>query len=357
MSTRQRSLLVALGAVLAGCDDAVRPEHGPPNDPLFASAPAAALIRSFAVTSGTYGAGTSVPMTLQVRNTGTARTTLWWRVAACDPAGVCFNAPAASITLAAGAYSPTLRATWSVPSTHRTTTGRYTAVATVWSALPERGGKLLAQSQRTDAFLVQLVDEPFSRLNETLWARWDEKIPADRGVSRRANTSVSGGALVLRTPRNTLDGGVLTSRVNWGYGVYEVRMQCPRAPGLLCAFFLMNGQYKDEIDVEVYGQDGRRADFVLHVLGKPVCRVNDVLPFDPRGGSHVYRIEVLPSGVRILVDQQLRAVFPASRCGVVREPMMAIFKTWWPSWIVQPNGRPFPPPGTDVSAQVDWFRH
>lgn len=357
MSIRQWFLAAALAALMGGCDDVVRPAADGTTASLAVAPAPPVRIHSFAVTAGTYAAGAPVAMTLQLRNTGTARGTFWWRVSACDAAGACYNLPSSSITLSAGAYSPTLRATWSVPRILRLTTGPYTAVATVWSGAPERGGKLLVQATRTDAFQAQLVNEPFSRLDESLWWRGDEKIPADRGTSRRANTSVSNGSLVLKTPRGTLDGGVLASGQGWGYGVYEASIECPRAPGLLCAFFLMNQRYRDEIDVEIYGQNGNRADFVLHILGKPVCRVPDVLPFDPRSGPNVYRIEFLPSGVRIFADGKLRATFPASRCGAVREPVLTIFKTWWPSWHLQPGGAPFPPLATDVHARVDWFRH
>jgi GR25 family glycosyltransferase involved in LPS biosynthesis len=109
--------------------------------------------------------------------------------------------------------------------------------------------------------------------------------------------------------------GALSSARSFMHGRFEIEMRAAKGEGLVTGFFLHRAAPRQEIDVEIIGNEPRRmllnvyfnpgnegAEFDFGYRGSP-CAIN--LDFDASAEFHRYAIEWLPDRIRWFVDDAL----------------------------------------------------
>ncbi len=186
--------------------------------------------------------------------------------------------------------------------------------------------------------------EEFDPWNPSEWVAGDH--PLGKGYLDPGNVTQGAGELLLTLPGGGYDGAEVRSAGRYGYGAYEARLRTQDAPGSISAFFLYELVRKgnDEIDIEIFNDGSRRIWFTTWVADVETNHTEHVLPFDPAGGYHDYRIEWSRNLVRFLVDGVLMETFTTD---VPRAKMHVFSNTWWPNWL---SGAP---PASPRSMHID----
>ncbi len=371
-----------------------------------ARAAARARIVNPTYASGPYYSGERATSSLRVKNTGTARNTLWVRYEVRDGAGRTRTVPAVSVVLDPGQTSAVINRAWTVPDpadTSTLTTGPYAAGFAVYDANPDTNATapLLAANEMPDAFRAHNFLDQFSSFDAGRWARSDhglgfirEQVADEQGCGAMgpttnvlyatylnpANVFASGtGQLRMRLPSGpssnacaNVEGAEIESDSYYRYGSYEVRMQLPDVPSSITGFFLYGGDGIAEIDIEAFNEkntnpntgaqrgkvmfttyaenpDGSPNLVPTHATnGEPGNEPPVTLPFDPTAGMHVYRFDLYPDAVRFYVDGVLMKEWTD---GLPTANMKLLLNAWYPRWLSQTS----PPEARYLD--VDWIRH
>jgi GR25 family glycosyltransferase involved in LPS biosynthesis len=194
-----------------------------------------------------------------------------------------------------------------------------------WVAKPRAGwdgisasafeGRELSASSR-----VCFADD-LAQIQSARWLLRNDTFPGNLGLFRPANVTeaASGGIslAVIEEPlgvRN-LSAAAISSRASFLFGRFEATLQATNVPGLVTGFFLHRDSPRQEIDVEILGNqpdqllvnvfynpgtDGAKFDYGYR--GTPaIIR----LGFDASKASHRFAIEWDPCEIRWFVDQKL----------------------------------------------------
>ena len=116
----------------------------------------------------------------------------------------------------------------------------------------------VAGAARTDDFR-----DEFASFDARRWITITR--PFGHGAVDAANVSVSNGALDMKLPAGTLDGGELRTASLYRFGTVRARLRVANAPTSLTAFFLYKApDYQSEIDIEIFNDTTRRIMFTTY---------------------------------------------------------------------------------------------
>jgi GR25 family glycosyltransferase involved in LPS biosynthesis len=164
-------------------------------------------------------------------------------------------------------------------------------------------------------------EDDLAQVQSARWLLRNDTFPGNLGLFRPANvTSAASGGLslaVIEEPlgvRN-LSAAAISSRATFLFGRFEATLQATNVPGLVTGFFLHRDSPRQEIDVEILGNqpdhllvnvfynpgtDGAKFDYGYR--GAPAIIK---LGFDASKALHQFAIEWDPCEIRWLVDQKL----------------------------------------------------
>jgi GR25 family glycosyltransferase involved in LPS biosynthesis len=177
------------------------------------------------------------------------------------------------------------------------------------------------KGQETSASLRVCFDDDFAQIQSARWLPRNDTFPANLGLFRPSNvTSAASGGLslaVIEEPlgvRN-LSAAAISSCAGFLFGCFEATLQATSVPGLVTGFFLHRDSPRQEIDVEILGNqpdqllvnvfynpgtDGAKFDYGYR--GTPAIIK---LGFDASKALHQFTIEWDPCEIRWLVDHKL----------------------------------------------------
>lgn len=204
--------------------------------------------------------------------------------------------------------------------------------------------------------------EDFNTYDDTTMERsdWFNGKPFDcRWVPK--NTVVNNGTLTLTIDQNTTDeyrynGAEWHTREFFGYGMYSVRMQPIRNPGVVSSFFTYTGPSDnnpwDEIDIEFLGKDTTKVQFNYYTNGVGGHEYIYDLGFDASEGYHEYGFDWQPDHITWYVDGI--AVYTATENLPVTPGK--IMMNAWPGigvddWLAPYDGQ------TPLVAYYDWISY
>ena len=194
-----------------------------------------------------------------------------------------------------------------------------------WVAKPRVGWAGISASdfeaQESSASLRVRFEDDLAQIQSARWLLRNDTFPGNLGLFRPANvTSAASGGLslaVIEEPlgvRN-LSAAAISSRASFLFGRFEATLQATNVPGLVTGFFLHRDSPRQEIDVEILGNqpdhllvnvfynpgtDGAKFDYGYR--GTPsIIR----LRFDASKALHQFTIEWDPCEIRWFVDQKL----------------------------------------------------
>lgn len=194
-----------------------------------------------------------------------------------------------------------------------------------WIVKPHAGwvgvsANALTGQESSDFFRVCFEDD----LAQIQFARWllrNDTFPGNLGLFRPANvTSTATGGLSLAVIKQPLgvrnfSAAAISSRVSFLFGRFEATLKATNVPGVVTGFFLHRDSPRQEIDVEILGNqpdqllvnvfynpgtDGAKFDYGFR--GTPAIIK---LGFDASKGLHDFTIEWDPCEIRWFVDQKL----------------------------------------------------
>jgi GR25 family glycosyltransferase involved in LPS biosynthesis len=188
-------------------------------------------------------------------------------------------------------------------------------------------------------------DDDLGQIQSTRWLLRNDTFPGNLGLFRPANVKPApGGGLsfsVIEEPlgvRN-LSAAAISSRANFLFGRFEATLQATNVPGLVTGFFLHRDSPRQEIDIEIRGNqpdqllvnvfynpgtEGAKFDFGYR--GTPITIP---LGFDASKALHQYTIEWDPGEIRWFVDRKLvhrRAIWDPTP--IPHLPMTLHVNTW-----------------------------
>jgi GR25 family glycosyltransferase involved in LPS biosynthesis len=180
-----------------------------------------------------------------------------------------------------------------------------------WVAEPQAGwaGISASVSGRAEppASRVRFEDD-LADVHPGRWLVRNDTFAGNLGLFRPANVTAQSGV------RN-LSAAAISSRRRFLYGRFEATLQATSVPGLVTGFFLHRDSPRQEIDVEITGNDPARllvnvfynpgaegAKFDYGYRGTPAAIP---LGFDASKASHRYAIEWDPCEIRWFVDGRL----------------------------------------------------
>jgi GR25 family glycosyltransferase involved in LPS biosynthesis len=178
----------------------------------------------------------------------------------------------------------------------------------------------LERQEPVASFRVCLEDDLAHILSER-WFLRNDTFPGNLGLFRPANvTSAPGGGLSLAVKEEplgvrNLSAAAISSRARFLFGRFEATLQATYVPGLVTGFFLHRDSPRQEIDVEVLGNQPDRllvnvfynpgtdsAKFDYGYRGTPAVIE---LGFDASKAVHQFAIEWEPCEIRWFVDRKL----------------------------------------------------
>lgn len=194
-----------------------------------------------------------------------------------------------------------------------------------WIARPRAGWVGISASafedQESSASLQVSFEDDLTQIQPARWLLRNDTFPGNLGLFRPANvTSAATGGLslaVIEEPlgvRN-LSAAAISSRASFLFGRFEATLQATNVPGLVTGFFLHRDSPRQEIDVEILGNqpdhlllnvfynpgtEGAKFDYGYR--GTPAIIK---LRFDASKALHQFTIEWDPCGIRWFVDQKL----------------------------------------------------
>lgn len=194
-----------------------------------------------------------------------------------------------------------------------------------WIAKPRAGWAGISASafkgQGSSGSLRMCFDDDLAQIQSARWLLRNDTFPGNLGLFRPANvTAAARGGLslaVIEEPlgvRN-LSAAAIASRASFLFGRFEATLQATNVPGLVTGFFLHRDSPRQEIDVEILGNqpdqllvnvfynpgtDGAKFDYGYR--GTPAIIK---LGFDASKALHRFTIEWDPCEIRWFVDQKL----------------------------------------------------
>ena len=186
-----------------------------------------------------------------------------------------------------------------------------------WTGIGASGSEGLESS----ASVSLCFEDDLSQIQSARWLLRNDTFPGNLGLFRPANvTAAASGGLslgVVEEPlgvRN-LSAAAISSRASFLFGRFEATLQATNVPGLVTGFFLHRDSPRQEIDVEILGNqpdqllvnvfynpgtDGAKFDYGYR--GTPAIIK---LGFDASKALHQFTIEWDPCEIRWFVDQKL----------------------------------------------------
>lgn len=161
----------------------------------------------------------------------------------------------------------------------------------------------------------------FAEIDPTKWMIRSDTFPGNLGLFRRGNVEIrSDEGLLLWVADEQLGvrnfgAAAISSRSKYMHGRFEAELQATNVPGLVTGFFLHRNSPRQEIDVEIGGNDPHR--LLVNVFYNPGTEgakldygyrgspVSIALGFDASKAPHKYAIEWEPNEIRWFVDNKL----------------------------------------------------
>ena len=199
--------------------------------------------------------------------------------------------------------------------------------------------------QESWAPLRLCFDDDLAQIQSARWWIRSDTFPGNLALFRPENvTSAAGGGLSLEVCEKSLgvrnlSAAAVSSRASFQFGRFEATLQATDVPGLVTGFFLHRNSPRQEIDVEILGNqpdqllvnvfynpgtDGAKFDYGYR--GTPAI-IN--LGFDASRALHQFTIEWEPREIRWFVDQRLvhrRAIWDPTP--IPHLPMTLHVNTW-----------------------------
>lgn len=194
-----------------------------------------------------------------------------------------------------------------------------------WIAKPHTDwmgiGASAFEGLESSASLRVCFEDDLAQIQSERWLLRNDTFPGNLGLFRPANVIVkaSGGLslAVIKEPlgvRN-FSAAAISSRASFLFGRFEATLQATNVPGLVTGFFLHRDSPRQEIDVEILGNQPDQllvnvfynpgtngAKFDYGYRGTPALIK---LGFDASRGLHRFTIEWDPCEIRWFVDQKL----------------------------------------------------
>lgn len=177
--------------------------------------------------------------------------------------------------------------------------------------------------ERAPSLVVPRVkhSDCFKFLDTRLWILRDDTFTGNLALFRPSNVEFRpGGGAVLSINKESFgvrefSAAALTSRDQYLYGRFEATIKASNVPGVVTGFFLHRDSPRQEIDIEIVGNQADRllvnvfynpgnegAKFDYGYRGTPTYID---LGFDASGSYHHFAIEWGPSEIRWLVDNRV----------------------------------------------------
>jgi GR25 family glycosyltransferase involved in LPS biosynthesis len=194
-----------------------------------------------------------------------------------------------------------------------------------WIAKPREGWVGISTSavegRDSSAPLRVCFEDDLAQIQSTRWLLRNDTFPGNLGIFRPANvTAAAGGGLSLAVREEplgvrNLSAAAISSRASFLFGHFEATLQATNVSGLVTGLFLHRDSPRQEIDVEIRGNqpdqllvnvfynpgtDGAKYDYGYR--GTPAIIK---LGFDASKGLHRFTIEWDPCEIRWFVDQRL----------------------------------------------------
>lgn len=166
-----------------------------------------------------------------------------------------------------------------------------------------------------------LVEDRLESLDLERWLLRDDTFPGNLGLFRPGNVDCHAGVgAVLSVRREPLgvrhySAASISSRDRFLFGRFETTLQASKVPGVVTGFFLHRDSPRQEIDIEIVGEQSDRllvnvfynpgtegARFDYGYRGTPTIIG---LSFDASESLHRFAVEWSPDTLRWLVDDQL----------------------------------------------------
>jgi GR25 family glycosyltransferase involved in LPS biosynthesis len=169
--------------------------------------------------------------------------------------------------------------------------------------------------------LRMFFEDDLAQIQSARWFSRNDTFPGNLGLFRPANvTRAPGGGVSFAVMEEllgvrNLSAAAISSRANFLFGRFEATLQSTNVPGLVTGFFLHRDSPRQEIDVEILGNqpdhvlinvfynpgtEGAKFDYGYR--GTPVIIG---LGFDASKALHQYTIEWDPCEIRWFVDRKL----------------------------------------------------
>ncbi len=218
-----------------------------------------------------------------------------------------------------------------------------------WIAKPHKGWMGISASAfeglGSSASLRECFEDDLSQLQPARWLLRNDTFPGNLGLFRPANVTVkAGGGLSLAVIEEPLgvrnfSAAAISSRASFLFGRFEATLRATNVPGLVTGFFLYRDSPRQEIDVEILGNqpdqllvnvfynpgaDGAKFDYGYR--GTPALIK---LGFDASRSLHQFTIEWDPCEIRWFVDRKLvhrRAIWDPTP--IPNLPMTLHVNTW-----------------------------
>lgn len=311
--------------------------------------PVTVQITHFAPASGTYYPGDAVISNLRLKNTGDKPWTFWVGHSVWDQIGQRYDVTSHQVKLDSGVESNAQSKIWYVPASSSCISGDYKLAIAVWDTSPEIGNATqLTYREKKNSFQILRYFEQFNDFNERFWNKSNHRL--EKSYLDPNNVSISNGNARIRIPAGTLNGGEFGSKNYLKYGTYRARLLLSPVKRAITGFFLYYGigGVGDEIDIEMYNDDGWQIAFTTWLKGAVTNTVKKALKFDPSAEYHEYRIDFYPKQISFFVDGKPLQEFDS---GLPVESMRLLVNTWFPEWL---HGIP---PATDEYTYVDWVQY
>jgi len=177
------------------------------------------------------------------------------------------------------------------------------------------------KEQESSASLRVCFEDDLAQIHSARWLLRNDTFPGNLALFRPANvTSAASGGLSLAVIEEqlgvrNLSAAAISSRASFRFGRFEATLQATNVPGLVTGFFLHRDSPRQEIDIEILGNQPDQllvnvfynpgtegAKFDYGYRGTPAIIK---LGFDASKALHQFTIEWDPCEIRWLVDQKL----------------------------------------------------
>lgn len=211
--------------------------------------------------------------------------------------------------------------------------------------------KLKDNSQQNMTFIkgvkqISGFEEHFTKALSDYWDIQRFSFPENGCVMKESQISVNNSILTITVGANDkrnakpYEGGEISSKSNFLYGKFSVKMKNQITPGTVSSFFLMN-QWRSvdwehkEIDIEFLGKDTKTVQFTVHDYkegGKKHIYNKFTYPlgFDSSTDFHLYSIIWSKDSISWMVDGKLAHT---EKEILINEPMNIRLN----HWLANPN--------------------